>query len=184
MLNVCNAACGHRMAWVGMIKIIQLESSCCRQGCHKLDQAAQGPIHSGLEQGMGHPQLLWATCSSTSTLSNEYICFDTYYSCSFFCLFACQMNTVLNSMLIFSKYFYNKINVLILLLILLSSCTCKAQLFHLYMSYFCWCLPSVITKTKLINKTLKQNYFQNHFLKISVLKKIIFCFHFSQFLPI
>ena len=106
ILNICNAVCSHRMAWVGRNnKDHPAPLSCCRQGCHKLDQAAQGPIHSGIKRGMGYPQLLWATCSSTSPLSNEYICFDTYYSCSSFSLFTCQMNTVLTSKFIFNEVF-------------------------------------------------------------------------------
>lgn len=41
--------------------------SCRGAGLAPPDQAAQIPIQPGLEcQGMGHPQLLWAACSSAS----------------------------------------------------------------------------------------------------------------------
>lgn len=49
------------------LKIIKLQSP-YGQGCQPLDHTTHGPIQPSLDPSlrMGHPQLVWAACSSAS----------------------------------------------------------------------------------------------------------------------
>lgn len=64
----------HRMVWIGSdLEIIEFQPSCHAQRHLPLDQVAlePHPTRPWTLAGMGHPQPLWAICSSASPPSNE-----------------------------------------------------------------------------------------------------------------
>ena len=67
-----NIILGSHIEWLKTeetLNIIQPQHSCCGQGCHPPDQAAQGPIQLGLEYLQG-----WG---STASLGSMYQCLTT-----------------------------------------------------------------------------------------------------------